>query len=138
MQVDFQYDAEEGSLRMSLWKLVNPVYRFLTVGGTAPEEIMYCGRYLNTARYYSSYRDGWQESTSGTQYSCYPQAFFLRTACGRHFAMLTGHTRLRGVWIFQYETVPTYGQDLRYDAGLSSVWTSDGHGRGHIGHPGPI
>jgi hypothetical protein len=49
MQVDFQYDAEEGSLRMSLWKLVNPVYRFLTAGGMAPEEIMYCGRSLNMA-----------------------------------------------------------------------------------------
>jgi hypothetical protein len=88
MQVDFQFDAEEGSLRMSLWKLVNPVYRFLTAGGMAPEEIMYCGRSLNMARYYSSYRDGWQESTDGTQYSCYPRAFFLRRACEKHLQCL--------------------------------------------------
>jgi hypothetical protein len=43
-----------------------------------------------------------------------PMGVFFEKSMQKTFAMSTRSTWLRGVWIFQLETVPAYMQDLRY------------------------
>jgi hypothetical protein len=42
-------------------------------------------------------------------------SLFFEEKMRETFAMFGGCTWLQGVWIFQPETVPSNGQDLRYD-----------------------
>ena len=49
-QVNFQFDAHEGSLQMSLWRLVSCVYGYSTACGVPLEGMMYHGWQSSMAR----------------------------------------------------------------------------------------
>jgi hypothetical protein len=116
-QIDFRFDVEEGSLRMSLWRLVSPVHGFLTAGRVAPEGMMYRGRHSSTAKYYYSYRDGWQESTDGMQYSYYPWAFFRGEHTGDICNVCRAYLAMRCM------DIPT-SNSASIRAGFEVQWTS--------------
>jgi hypothetical protein len=74
-EVDFQFDAEEGSSKTRLLKSVSLVCGLLTAGGVAPGTMTHHGQMWSIERYSSRYRSGWQAFTLGPQYSCFQRAY---------------------------------------------------------------